>query len=202
MLFSSVAFVSSAYTYVEEKYADFCTFKYDTESIKSITDVRVEQSEKYEGLADIYFTVTLKEGYCNPRFFFKTDAPIEPVFRQNGYVYECVYTTSIEEKFAKITVFPNEQEVFDIHLINSRFDEESDSYHVFWDGMPYGSTPEYDEPESYRTEDGGIYEFIGWDIAVDKVFDGKVDAKKIEKLITFLIDFLSLLKTNEENFDI
>lgn len=184
MLLSSVAVVSFADNdfVTTEKYFDFCSFGYNTEGVKSITDVRIEPSEIFEGRIDVYFTVTLNEGYCNPSFYFKVDAPIDPVIRQDGYVYECVYAIPSNEKYAEIRAVSWEQENFDIHLINSRFDEASDSYHVFWDRMPYGSTPEYTEPETYRTEDGGIYEFIGWDIAVDGEFDGKVDAKKIENV--------------------
>lgn len=189
MLFSSVAFVASA---DNDRVRTETYFEYDPVSVKSITDVSYVKTD-VTGFIDIYFTATLNEGYTNPQFWHDDDYLNENSsfeFSQNGYVYECIYRfVSVEDmaKFANrdeayVVVLSWDREIFDIHLINSRFDEESDSYHVFWDGMPYGSTPEYDEPESYRTEDGGIYEFIGWDIAVDGEFDGKVDAKKIENV--------------------
>ncbi len=186
MLLSSVAIVSSAYDYVEftEYFGEFhSTFKYDTETIESVTDVRLERHED-EGYNAIYFTVTLAKGkeHYIPRYWYNVDAPIEPEIGKDGAKRYCMYREGSSADYMNFTIYAMEP-TFEVTLINSRFAPEESDYTVFWSPrVPYGSTPEYDEPESYRTEDGGIYEFIGWDIAVDGEFDGKVDAKKIENV--------------------
>ena len=188
MLFSSVAFVSSAYSYAEfTKEFDDGAFrskiKYDTETIESVTDIRLERHED-EGYNAIYFTVTLAKGkeHYIPMYWYNTDAPIKPEIGKDGAKRYCMYTEGLSANYMNFTIRAVEP-TFTVTLINSRFEKTSDNYLVLWNpGVRYGSTPEYTEPEGYRTEDGGIYEFVGWDIAVDGEFDGKVDAKKIENV--------------------
>ena len=141
----------------------------------------------------IEFTVTLENGF-GPVFEMDGDIDIFPEFKsQDGNVFTYVLDNPEGSGTYVVHSWPI---TYTVKLVNGRFeenDEDYENYIVFWDGMGYGSTPDYVEPEVYTDEDGGVYEFIGWDIAKDfdvdeetgkisGTFDGIVDAKKIENI--------------------
>ena len=89
MLFSTVAFAASAAPadYAETEEYGALHFRYYTDMVAGISNVRIEPDTTEENCSYVYFTVTLNEGYSTARFFLNVDAPISPeLISKDGYV--------------------------------------------------------------------------------------------------------------------
>ena len=134
------------------------------------------------------FVVKLNEGYTqnDPTISIEGGVEVTLVNAEGG---KYVYSVSNIKGDAVITV---STKINEYNVVMK--DSDEDSTVVFEGKVKHGETPKYTNPTKDNDKFGG-YTFIGWDIAVDGKFDGKVDAKEI-KDVTCDIDAVAVYECN------